>query len=63
MRPRISPRQSRGGGGGSWGTKALIIDRAQDFRLIGGGRAYGRPQNFGGAFPRLLRNAGVRRNV
>lgn len=34
------------------------IDRAQDFRLVGGGRAYGRPQNFGGAFPRLLRNDG-----
>ena len=37
------------------------IDRAQDFRLIGGGRAYGRPQNFGGAFPRLLRNDGAGR--
>ena len=34
------------------------FDRAQDFRLVGGGRAYGRPQNFGGAFPRLLRNDG-----
>lgn len=34
------------------------LDRAQDFRLIGGGRAYGRPQNFGGAFPRLHRNDG-----
>ena len=37
------------------------IDRAQDFRLIGGGRAYGRPQNFGGAFPRLWRNDGAGR--
>jgi hypothetical protein len=34
------------------------IDRSQDFRLVGGGRAYGRPQNFGGAFPRLWRNDG-----
>ena len=34
------------------------IDLAQDFRLVGGGRAYGRPQNFGGAFPRLWRNDG-----
>jgi len=33
-------------------------DRSQDFRLVGGGRAYGRPQNFGGAFPRLYRNDG-----
>lgn len=37
------------------------VDRAQDFRLIGGGRAYGRPQNFAGAFPRLWRNDGVGR--
>jgi len=34
------------------------LDRAQDFRLIGGGRAYGRPQNFAGSFPRLYRNNG-----
>ena len=34
------------------------IDRGQDFRLVGGGRAYGRPQNFAGAFPRLHRNDG-----
>jgi len=34
------------------------IDRAQDFRLVGGGRAYGRPQNFAGTFPRLFRNEG-----
>ena len=36
------------------------IDRAQDFRLVGGGRAYGRPQNFAGTFPRLWRNDGGR---
>lgn len=36
------------------------VDRSQDFRLVGGGRAYGRPQNFGGTFPRLLRNDGGR---
>ncbi|MFM7520328.1 MAG: CRTAC1 family protein [Planctomycetota bacterium] len=35
-------------------------DRAQDFRLVGGGRAYGRPQNFAGTFPRLWRNDGGR---
>ncbi len=34
------------------------LDRAQDFRLIGGGRAYGRPQNFAGTYPRLWRNDG-----
>lgn len=34
------------------------LDRGQDFRLVGGGRAYGRPQNFAGAFPRLHRNDG-----
>jgi len=34
------------------------LDRAQDFRLVGGGRAYGRPQNFAGTFPRLWRNEG-----
>jgi len=33
-------------------------DRGQDFRLLGGGRAYGRPQNFAGSFPRLYRNDG-----
>ncbi len=36
------------------------VDRNQDFRLVGGGRAYGRPQNFGGTFPRLFRNDGGR---
>ena len=34
------------------------IDAAQNFQLIGGGRAYGRPQNFAGSFPRLYRNDG-----
>jgi hypothetical protein len=34
------------------------LDRGQDFRLVGGGRAYGRPQNFAGGFPRLHRNDG-----
>jgi hypothetical protein len=34
------------------------IDASQNFQLIGGGRAYGRPQNFGGTFPRLYRNDG-----
>ena len=34
-------------------------DTAQDFRLTGGGRAYGRPQNFGGALPFLFRNDGT----
>lgn len=33
-------------------------DLAQNFRLTGGQRAYGRPQAFGGAFPRLYRNDG-----
>lgn len=33
-------------------------DIAQNFRLSGGGRAYGRPQAFGGAYPRLYRNDG-----
>jgi hypothetical protein len=37
------------------------LDRSQDFRLVGGGRAYGRPQNFAGAFPRLHRNDGAGR--
>lgn len=34
------------------------FDQSQDFRLVGGGRAYGRPQNFEGAFPYLYRNEG-----
>jgi hypothetical protein len=34
------------------------IDTSQNFQLIGGGRAYGRPQNFGGTFPTLYRNDG-----
>lgn len=34
------------------------IDLSQDFQLTGVGRAYGRPQNFGGAFPTLYRNDG-----
>ena len=33
-------------------------DIAQDFQLTGGGRAYGRPQNFEGVFPYLYRNDG-----
>ena len=33
-------------------------DEAQDFQLTGGGRAYGRPQNFAGSFPYLYRNDG-----
>ncbi len=33
-------------------------DMAQNFQLTGGGRAYGRPQNFGGTFPYLYRNDG-----
>lgn len=33
-------------------------DIAQDFKLIGGGRAYGRPQNFAGSFCSLYRNDG-----
>jgi hypothetical protein len=33
-------------------------DQGQDFRLVDGSRAYGRPQNFGGSFPRLYRNDG-----
>lgn len=33
-------------------------DLAQDFRLTGGDRAYGRPQNFEGTFPYLFRNDG-----
>lgn len=34
------------------------FDLAQNFGLIGGQRAYGRPQAFGGSFPRLYRNDG-----
>ena len=34
------------------------LDRAQKFRLTGGERAYGRPQAFGGVYPRLYRNEG-----
>jgi hypothetical protein len=34
------------------------IDSSQNFQLIGGGRAYGRPQNFAGSFPLLYRNNG-----
>lgn len=33
-------------------------DVAQNFQLVGGGRAYGRPQNFGGTFCTLYRNDG-----
>lgn len=33
-------------------------DVAQNFQLTGGGRAYGRPQNFEGTFPYLYRNNG-----
>lgn len=33
-------------------------DQAQNFQLTGGGRAYGRPQNFEGTFPYLFRNEG-----
>jgi hypothetical protein len=33
-------------------------DEAQNFQLTGGGRAYGRPQNFEGTFPFLFRNEG-----
>ena len=38
-------------------------DEAQNFQLTGGGRAYGRPQNFEGAFPYLYRNEGGGRFV
>lgn len=34
------------------------IDLAQDFRLVGVGRAYGPPFAFAGSFPRLYRNQG-----
>ncbi len=33
-------------------------DQSQAFQLVGGGRAYGRPQNFEGAFACLFRNDG-----
>jgi hypothetical protein len=33
-------------------------DKAQDFKLIGGGRAYGRPQNFPGTYCSLFQNDG-----
>lgn len=34
------------------------FDLAQNFRLTGGQRAYGRPQAFGGSYPRLYHNLG-----
>lgn len=34
------------------------FDVSQNFQLVGGGRAYGRPQNFEGSFPYLYRNDG-----
>jgi enediyne biosynthesis protein E4 len=34
------------------------FDEGQNFQLTGGGRAYGRPQNFEGTFPYLYRNDG-----
>jgi enediyne biosynthesis protein E4 len=34
------------------------FDLAQNFQLVGGGRAYGRPQSFQGTFPYLYRNDG-----
>jgi hypothetical protein len=34
------------------------FDLEQNFQLTGGGRAYGRPQNFPGTFPYLYRNDG-----
>jgi len=34
------------------------FDESQGFQLTGGGRAYGRPQNFEGTFPYLYRNDG-----
>lgn len=33
-------------------------DISQDFQLVGGGRAYGRPQNFPGSYCQLYRNDG-----
>lgn len=38
-------------------------DRAQNFQLTGGGRAYGRPQNFPGVFSTLYRNDGAGRFI
>jgi hypothetical protein len=38
-------------------------DSSQNFQLVGGGRAYGRPQNFEGTFPYLYRNDGDGRFV
>jgi len=35
------------------------FDLAQNFRLTGGERAYGRPQAFGGSYPHLYRNDGA----
>jgi hypothetical protein len=35
------------------------FDLDQNFQLTGGGRAYGRPQNFPGTFPYLYRNDGA----
>ncbi|MFO0428812.1 MAG: FG-GAP-like repeat-containing protein [Planctomyces sp.] len=43
---------------GQYVTWTPELDRAQDFRLDGGHRAYGRPQAFAGRFPRLYRNDG-----
>ncbi|TWT76671.1 ASPIC and UnbV [Planctomycetes bacterium CA13] len=34
------------------------FDVSQNFQLVGGGRAYGRPQNFEGVFPYFYRNDG-----
>jgi len=39
-------------------TWSAEYDRAQDFQLTGGERAYGRPQNFEGTFPSLYCNDG-----
>ena len=36
------------------------VDRGQNFKLVGGGRAYGRPALFNGTFCALLRNDGGR---
>jgi hypothetical protein len=41
----------------AWSREA---DASQNFQLIGGGRAYGRPQNFGGSFCTLYQNQGGR---
>jgi len=34
------------------------LDASQEFQLIGGGRAYGRPQNFPGSYCQFFRNEG-----